>query len=104
MVEDSMNIKEIVERIGYFRTKKNLSARELSMQIGKAPGYINKLEQIKFNLTTEVLLEIIDALEIKPEEFFADNYMTFALDKSLYNTIKNLPPEKKQYLIDFLNK
>ena len=99
-----MNIDEIVKRIEFFRKKKKLSSRELSDMIGKHAGYINKLELEDFNLPTTMLLNIISALEVEEEEFFAKNYKTYYIDKDLYNTIIKLPEEKKKSLSDFLKK
>lgn len=99
-----MKTKDIIDRISFFRTKKNLSARELSLRIDKHDGYINKLESLDFNLPTSVLLEIIESLEITPEEFFAENYQTFKKDEELLALIKSLPQSKKDSLIDFIQK
>lgn len=88
-----MEISEVVERIGFFRNKKNLSAVELSMRIGMHESYINKLESKAFNLPVEMLLRIIEALEITPQIFFAENYAS---------AVKKLPPEKKTALLKFL--
>ena len=99
-----MEIKEVIQRIGYFRNKANLSARELSLRIGKHEGYINKLESKDFNLPTTMLLEIINALNITPAEFFADNYIDYKKDKEIYNLIANMSAEKKTGLISFISK
>ena len=99
-----MEIKEVIQRIGYFRNKLNLSARELSLRIGKHEGYINKLESKDFNLPTRMLLEIIEALEITPAEFFADNYVTYKIDKDLNDLIQSLPVDKKTNIIEFIKK
>lgn len=99
-----MELNELIQRIGYFRNKLNLSARELSLRIGKHEGYINKLESKDFNLPTKMLLEIIDALEIKPSEFFAENYQTYKIDNELKELINNIPFSKRQSMIDFLKK
>ena len=97
-----MEIKEVVKRIGYFRYKKNLSARELSLRLDKNESYINKLESNDFNLPTEMLLKIIQSLEVSPEEFFSENYMNYDVDKELYNLIQSLSAEKKNHLIEFI--
>lgn len=99
-----MEMSEVIQRIGYFRNKLNLSARELSLRIGKHEGYINKLESKDFNLPTRMLLEIIDALEITPAEFFADNYMSYKIDKNLNDLIHSLPNDKKNHIIEFIKK
>ncbi|MCI8612664.1 MAG: helix-turn-helix transcriptional regulator [Clostridia bacterium] len=56
-------------RIGYFRNQKNLSARELSLRLGKSPTYINQIKSRNFNLSLPALLDIIDVLEISCAEF-----------------------------------
>lgn len=97
-----MEIKEIIERIAYFRNIKNTSARALSENIGKSSNYINRLESLCFNIPTSVLLEIIDTLGISPEEFFASNYKSYKKDSELCDLIKNMSVEKKNSLIDLI--
>ncbi len=97
-----MSYEELIQRIGYFRNRKNISARELSGRIDKHDAYINRLETKGFNLPTEVLLKIIEVLEITPQEFFADNYRTYKVDNELYNAISKLPSDKKQHFLEIL--
>ena len=56
-----MDLKQIVERIGIIRTRANLSARALSLLIGKNASYIHLLESEKttFEPSLSVLLDII---------------------------------------------
>lgn len=97
-----MDLKNIIERIGYFRNKANLSARALSLNIDKNPAYITKLEAGEFEPSMKVILEIIEACNIAPEEFFCDNIDTYKLDKETLNIIKNLPENKKLALKELL--
>lgn len=97
-----MEVKDIAQRISYFRNKKGMTAQELSQMIGKSNNYIGKLECYNFNLPSSVLLTIIDALAVTAEEFFADNFQTYQKDKELYNLIKVLPQEKKEALMKFI--
>ena len=97
-----MEIKEVINRIGFFRNRLRLSARELSLRIGKHEGYINKLESKDFNLPTTMLLKIIEALQVSPQEFFADNYGSVRMDDELYFLIKDLPLKKKELIIDLI--
>ena len=99
-----MQIKDIQERIGYFRTKLNLSARELSLRIGKHGAYIAKFESGGFHMPIDVLLQIIEELKISPKHFFADNYHNFEADNELYEVVKSLPIEKKQHLLGLFKK
>ena len=101
-----MDIKEIIERISYFRNESKLSARELSLRIFKNETYINRLEYLNFNLPVTVLMEIIDALGITPDEFFAKDYKNYSKKEKLLNLltdlISDLPKNKLDNLIDFI--
>lgn len=97
-----MTSKVIINRIGFFRNKAKLSVRELSLRIGKHDSYINKLENQGFNLSIDMLLKIIEALNVSVEEFFSDNFATYSTDKDITNIIKNLTPDKKQNLLNFI--
>ena len=99
-----MKHQEVIDRISYFRTKKKISARELSLMIGKAESYINRLETVGFNLPVPVLLEIIEAFEISEEEFFSKNYQNYSVDNELTELLKSLPKDKKQHIIEFIKK
>ena len=97
-----MNKDDLVQRIGYFRNKKNLSARELSLRIGKSDTYINQIESKNFTISLPVLFDIIDALEISCAEFFADNYANYSQDKEILDLLKNLPADRKNSFIDLM--
>ena len=97
-----MEMKDLIQRIGYFRNKANLSARELSLRIGKHEGYINKLESKDFNLPTTMLLEIIETLKITPAEFFADDYTNYENDKEILDLLKTMSKDKRENLLSFI--
>ncbi len=91
-----MNVKEIISRIGYFRTKSNLSARELSRRLGNDESYITRLESFSFNLTIVKLLDILEILNVSPAEFFADNYMTYKEDLAMQEDFSIIPDDDKK--------
>lgn len=98
-----MDIKEITDRIAFFRNKANLSARELSLMLGKHDSYINKLESNDFVISMPAFLEILNTLQITPQEFFAPNYKTYEKDVLLENLVNNLSSKKRELLIRFIN-
>lgn len=65
-----MELKEVIYRVGYFRNKMNLSARSLSLMLGKNKAYITKLEAGDFEPSMQTILEIIEICNTTPEEFF----------------------------------
>ncbi len=97
-----MNIDILLERIGYFRNKKNLSARELSLRIGKSDTYINQVESKNFRISLPVLFDIIEALEISFAEFFSDNFQNYRQDKEILDILKSLSPERKKSFLDLM--
>ena len=97
-----MNLDELTLRIGYLRNMKNLSARELSLRLGKSPTYINQIESRNFNLSLPALFDIIDVLEISCAEFFADNYADYKQDKEIMDILNKLPSDRKASFIDLM--
>ncbi len=97
-----MDLNELVQRIGYFRNKINLSARELSLRIGKSETYINQVECRNFTVSLPVLFEIIEALDITCTEFFSDNYATYKQDKEILDVLNALPAERKNAFLDLM--
>ena len=97
-----MDLNELVQRIGYFRNKINLSARELSLRIGKSETYINQVECRNFTVSLPVLFEIIEALEITIAEFYSDKYVAYKQDKEILETLNALPAERKNSFLDLI--
>ncbi len=99
-----MELTEIIDRISHIRTIKGLSARELSLSIGKNPSYINRLEYRKdFEPTIGVINDIIEACDSSFEEFFHYDIDEYKADKKILEIIKNLSQEKKEALIKLLS-
>ena len=86
-----MDKLEIINRISELRTRKNLSARQLSISAGLNERYINGLEHYKNHLpSVEALLDIIDALGSTPVEFFyMPNISAYTEDMRLLNLMKS---------------
>ena len=99
-----MEIKEILSRIGYVRSKANLSAREVSMRMGMSPQYVAQLESGRIVLTVEKLLQILEICDFPIERFFSSNIVDYNIDNELKLLIETLPPEKKKNIIEFIKK
>jgi transcriptional regulator with XRE-family HTH domain len=98
----TMNLNDLTLRIGYFRNRKKLSAKELSLQMGKSPTYINQVESRNFTLSLPALLDILKTLEISCAEFFADNYTTYKQDYEIIKILNNLSADRKKSFIDLM--
>lgn len=57
-------------RLAELRSKKGVSARDMSLSIGQNPGYINNIETGKALPSMSAFFFICDFLGISPQEFF----------------------------------
>ena len=95
-----MELKDIITRIGIIRTRANLSARALSLMIGKNASYLHLLESEKttFEPSLSVLLDIIEAYGSTPAEFFSEDINQYRIDKQTLDFLKTLSPYQKKQL------
>ena len=101
-----MDIKEIINRIGVIRTRANLSARALSLAIGKNASYIHLLESNKtsFEPSLSVLLDIINVCGSTPEEFFYSDLQQYKVDKKSLEFFKTLSSYQKEAIMNLYKK
>lgn len=62
--------KEFAQRLAQLRTKKGISARDMSLSLGQNPGYINTIENGKAFPTMTNFFYICEFLNVTPQEFF----------------------------------
>lgn len=65
-----MDEKDFALRLATLRTKKNVSAREMSLAIGQNPGYINHIESGQDAPSLSGIFYICEYLGVTPSEFF----------------------------------
>ena len=65
-------------------------------------AYITKMEAGEFEPSMKIILDIIEACNTTPEEFFYEDLSTYKIDKENLNLIKNLPEQKKVALKELL--
>lgn len=99
---ESMTIVEMIERIAYIRCRANLSARKLSILIGKNAGYIHSLETHKsFAPTFDTLADILEACNTSFVEFFYYDIKEYAQDREIIEQLKKVKDaeKKKAFLV-----
>ena len=99
-----MDKNDIIAKISQLRTKAGLSARDLSLRIGKNSAYISRLESKNdsFEPSVSALLEIIEACGSTPLEFFYYNSYTQEKDRQIINLLEKAKPEVKDAVIKIL--
>lgn len=67
--------KFFAERLNSLRTQQNVSAREMSLDIGQNESYINRIENGKAFPSMQAFFYICEYLKITPKEFWdTDNH------------------------------
>lgn len=95
-----MELNNLIERIAYIRTRANLSARKLSLLIGKNEGYCHRLEISKqFAPSFDTLMAILEACNTSTEEFFYYNIPAYKQDKQIIELLKTCKDEEKKAAI-----
>ena len=92
--------KDIIYKIGYYRNKNNLSARDTSLQLGFSDSFINRIERYVVELKVSTLLKFMDLVGVTPQEFFYPNPENYLKDKEIFDLIMSLSPENKSAIID----
>lgn len=99
-----MDLKEVINRVRQIRDKANLSARELSLRLGKNSTYITKLESGEFKPSMETILEIIICCNSTPQEFFYKSIKDYKLDMEVLNYFQHLNEKQKQAILQLYSK
>ena len=98
----NLSKKEIIERIGYFRNKRNISAYKLGMELGHSKTYFYRVESGEIQLTIDMLLDVLEILQFTTTEFFCPTLKEE--DTVLLDMISSLSQENKQTIIDLMKK
>jgi len=92
----------IRERITQLRLQKNVSEREMSLDMGRGHGYIHNIVSGASLPTMESFLEICEYFHITPMEFF-DYELSNPVDtKEIYYELKRLCKNDTEKLLNFL--
>ncbi|MBD5099864.1 MAG: helix-turn-helix transcriptional regulator [Clostridiales bacterium] len=103
-MEKNIDYDEILARIGYFRNKANLSARETSFRLDKGELYLTRIENKQVELKVSTLLNLMDIFGITAQDFFYLGKDYNEEDKNILDLYSNLSKENKQFVIDFIKK
>ena len=98
------NYDTIINRIGYFRNKANLSARETSLRLGYNPQFIKTIESKNIELKVRTLLDFCEIVDITPEDFFCLGEEYSKENKELLHKYNKLSPANKETIKDLINK
>lgn len=85
-------------RLAKLRTKKGVSARDMSLSIGQNAGYINNIETGKALPSMAAFFYICDFLGITPQEFFDTDSEQPEMLRSVCNDLKELSTSQFEHI------
>lgn len=103
-VEMKITYDEVIDRVGYFRTKANLSLRETSTRLGYNPQFMKTIENKSIELKVSTLLEFCDVVGIDVQDFFYLGKQYSADDKQLLELFSSLSDESKNLIVELMKK
>lgn len=94
--------KFIKQRIAKLRTEKELSARELSLQLGQSTGYINTIENGNSLPSMSMFLYICEYFRITPKDFFDEECEYPCLVNEIVNESKGLDKQSLESILSVI--
>ena len=88
----------IQERIAQLRTKKGVSARDMSLTLGQSESYINTIENKKSLPPMTVFLYICEYFGITAKEFFDEGNENPAVLKDVIEDLKRLDEKSLSHI------
>lgn len=103
-MNNKIDYNEIIHRVGFFRTKADLSARETSLRLGYSEQFMKRIENKSVELKVRTLLDFFEIVDITPQDFFfmGDHYNKE--DKNVLDLYNNLSADNKQTILDLMKK
>ena len=92
----------VCERINKLRTRKGVSARDMSLSLGQSTSYINKIENRRTLPSLPGLIYIFEYFNITPMEFFDTDSADPNGAAELLNEIKKLSPEQADHVMQIV--
>ena len=93
-----MDMQEFGRRLAELRMAKGVSARDMSLSIGQATGYINNIENGNNYPSMSQFFYICDYLGITPKQFF-DTDKNPARQNALLDAVSGISGEQLDTLI-----
>lgn len=99
-----MNEKFVCERITNLRTQKNISERQMSLDLGHSPSYINGIASGNKLPSVTELLYICEYFGIEPSEFFNIKKQTTLLQQEAIDYIYQLSDSDTELIVNVIKR
>lgn len=93
---------DVLNRMGYFMNKANLSARQTSLRLGYSEQFMKRIFNKSVELKVSTLLDFLDLVEITPQDFFYLGKEYNKEDKNMLDLFNNLSNEGKATIVNLM--
>ncbi len=93
---------DVLNRMGYFMNKANLSARQTSLRLGFSEQFMKRIFNKTVELKVSTLLEFMDVVDITPQDFFYLGKEYNKEDKNVLDMFNNLSSEGKTTIVNLM--
>jgi len=98
-----MRIRErLLGRLIDLRKQAELSARELSLKIGRPEYYISRIESGKYAPTIEDIERIAEVCDSSLEQLFSTQFESYQVDKDVVRMLRALSGKEKDAVLTLL--
>lgn len=104
MNKEKMSKLEVLKRLNYFVENCPISRYEISLRLGNNDNYMSRVLNGWNNLSMNKFLDILEILELTPEEFFAADYKNYKQNAELLELVSSLNDDEKASLSTILKK
>lgn len=94
----------VPEGIAQLRTKKGVSARDMSLSLGQANNYINNIENKKSLPAMQSFFYICEYLGVTPKEFFDDENADPTALREFIQEARRLDEKSLEYILGIMKK
>ena len=101
---DKIDYDEVVNRVGYFRNKANLSMREASGRLGMNPQFMKTIESKQIELKVKTLLDFCQIVDITVQDFFYLGNEYNKDDKFILQMFNNLSGDNKKMIVELMRR
>lgn len=101
-----MDEQELIDlfnrRLTQLRMRQGISARDMSLSLGRSESLINQIENRKVFPSMSFFFQICIFLGIHPKDFFNETQIESPILNELYEQICKLKSEQAVHLLEFL--
>lgn len=99
-----MDLKDVVLRLGYFRNKRNLSSREVSLRMGYSESWYYRVEAGQIDINMSTFLKLCELFEITPNDVFYYDLNKLDEDKRINELIPKMSINEKESLCNLIGR